>query len=213
MPQSKTGLCVATNVQPNPTSFNKYARVKLKVPITVGNLKGRNGTVAQSDKENAEALNNFFASVFTQEDTSALPIFAMRHYNYPLTEFSISRGNIQKKVMPLNSNKAAGPDGIYPRVLKELSREFAVPLEIIFRMSAKSYTLPQDWKDGHVSPIFKKGDKSSGENYRPVSLTAVACKLIEKVVRDAITNHLKTIIYYPNTNMDSCKEGPVLYSY
>ena len=93
--------------------------------------------------------------------------------------------------MSLNSNKAADPDGIYPRVLTELSEELAVPLEIIFRMSAKSYTLPQDWKDGHVSPIFKKGDKSSAENYRPVSLTAVACKLMEKFVRDAIMNHLK----------------------
>ena len=51
-------------------------------------------------------------------------------------------------------------------------------------MSANAYTLPKDWKDGHVSPIFKKGDKSSAENYRPVSLNAVAC----------------------NTNMDSCKE-------
>ena len=93
--------------------------------------------------------------------------------------------------MSLNSNKAAGPDGIYPRVLKELSKELAVPLEIIFRMSAKDYTIPQDWKDGHVSPIFKKGDKGSAENYRPVSLTAVACKLMEKFARDAIMNHLE----------------------
>ena len=105
----------------------------MKVPITVGNLKGKNGTVVQSDKEKAEALNNFFASVFTQETI---------HYNYPLTDFPISRNDIRKKLMLLNSNKAAGPDGIYPRVLNELSKELAVPLEIIFRMSAKVYTLP-----------------------------------------------------------------------
>ena len=66
---------IAANVKTNPKSFYKYARGKLKVLITVGNLKGRNGTVAQSDKEKAEALNNFFASVFTREDTSALPFF------------------------------------------------------------------------------------------------------------------------------------------
>ena len=56
--------------------------------------------------------------------------------------------------MSLNSNKAARPDEIYPRVLKELFKELAVPLEIIFRMSAKAYTLPQDWKN--VSPPFSK---------------------------------------------------------
>ena len=71
---------IAANVKNNPKSFYKYAprntpEGNLKVTVTVGDLKGRNGTVAQSDKEKAEALNNFFASVFTQEDTSALPFF------------------------------------------------------------------------------------------------------------------------------------------
>jgi len=32
-------------------------------------------TVAQSDKENGDAFNDFFASVFTSEDTSSLPDF------------------------------------------------------------------------------------------------------------------------------------------
>ena len=126
--------------------------------------------MAQSYKGNAEALHYSFANVFTKEETSALTIFEMRNYNSPLTDFAISRDDILNK-LSLNSNKAAGPDRIYPRVLKELYKELAFPLEIIFRMSAKDYTIPQDWKDGHVSPIFEKGV----ENYRPVSLTAVAC--------------------------------------
>ena len=178
---------ISANVKNNPKSFYNYARWKLKVPVTVGNLKGKNGSVAQTGREQAEALNVFFA----QEDTSVLPIFEIRAYNSTLPDFEISRDYIEKKLMSLNSNKAAGPDGIYPRVLKELSKELAVPLEIIFRMSTKDYTIPQDWKDGHVSPIFKKGDKGSAENYRPASLTAVACKLMEKFVRDAIMNNLE----------------------
>ena len=148
---------ISANVNNNPKSFYKYARGKFKVPVTVGNLKGKNGTVAQTDKEKAKALNVFFVSVFTQEDNSVLPIFEIRAYNSTLTDFEIS-DDIEKKLMLLNSNKAAGPDGIYPCVLKELSKELAVPLEIIFRMYAKDYTIPQDWKGGHVSPIFKKGD-------------------------------------------------------
>ena len=57
--------------------------------------------------------------------------------------------------MSINSNNAAGPDGIYPRVLKELSKELAIPLEIIFRMPPKDNTIPRHWKDVHVSPILK----------------------------------------------------------
>ena len=69
-------------ISANPKSFYKYARGKLKVPVTVGNLKGKNVTVAQ-----AEALNVFFASVFTQEDTSVLPIFEIRAYKFDINRF------------------------------------------------------------------------------------------------------------------------------
>ena len=50
--------------------------------------------------------------------------------------------------------------------------------------------VPQDWKDAIVVPIFKKGVKSEPSNYRPVSLTSVVCKLMERIVKDVIQDHL-----------------------
>ena len=47
-----------------------------------------------------------------------------------------------------------------------------------------------DWKKANVTPIFKKGSKGDPGNYRPVSLTSVACKLMESILRDAVTDHL-----------------------
>ena len=38
----------------------------------------------------------------------------------------------------------------------------------------------------------KKGDKKSANNYRPVSLTSIPCKSIEKIIRDEIVTHMKT---------------------
>jgi hypothetical protein len=52
--------------------------------------------------------------------------------------------------------------------------------------------VPDDWKEANVTPIFKKGAKSKPENYRPVSLTSVSCKIMESIIRDAMTQHLQT---------------------
>ena len=50
--------------------------------------------------------------------------------------------------------------------------------------------LPQGWKDGNVTPIFKKGKKHQPGNYRPVSLTSIPCRVMEKLVRNEIMEHL-----------------------
>ena len=50
--------------------------------------------------------------------------------------------------------------------------------------------MPDDWKRAIVSPIFKKGARNRAENYRPVSLTSILCKLMESFVKEVIVNHI-----------------------
>jgi hypothetical protein len=50
----------------------------------------------------------------------------------------------------------------------------------IFQVSIDTGDLPKDWRDVNISSIFKKGDKHLPENYRPVSLTSVPCKLLSR---------------------------------
>ena len=91
----------------------------------------------------------------------------------------------------LKIGKSPGPDGIHPRVLKELAKELKMPLFIIFRKSLDTGILPKVWKIANVSPIFKKGSRHLAANYRPVSLMAVACKVMESLVKDAIITHME----------------------
>ena len=44
--------------------------------------------------------------------------------------------------------------------------------------------VPVDWKLANVVPVFKKGDKKSIKNYRPISLTCICAKVMERIVHE-----------------------------
>ena len=98
----------------------------------------------------------------------------------------------------LNPNKAAGPDNITPKILKELAPEIAPILTLIFRRSYSSGQIPNIWKSANVCPVFKKGTKYDPINYRPISLTCKSCKVMEHIVTSHIMTHADTHnIMYP----------------
>ena len=79
---------------------------------------------------------------------------------------------------------------IHPRLLKETCSSISLPLKHLFRKSLDEGIQPEDWKKADVTAIFKSGDRKLPENYRTISLTSVVCKVIEKLIRDEIVNHM-----------------------
>ncbi|GAB0207044.1 mitochondrial enolase superfamily member 1 [Grus japonensis] len=98
---------------------------------------------------------------------------------------------VQDLLLQLDAHKPMGPNGIHPRVLKELDDVIAGPLSIIFQWSWESGEVPVNWKLANVVLIFEKGKKEDPGNYRPVSLTSVPGKIMEKVILGAIEKHLR----------------------
>ena len=86
---------------------------------------------------------------------------------------------------------ALGPDNLHPKVLIECADVLAKPLYEICRESLDSGNLPEIWKLAHVTPIYKKDKKNDPLNYRPISLTSVPCKIMERVLRDKIVQQLE----------------------
>jgi len=79
----------------------------------------------------------------------------------------------------LDAHKSMGPDGMHPRVLRQLVDVVAEPLSVIFERSQRTEEVPEDWRKDSVTPIFKKGKKEDPGNYRPVSLTSTLGKVME----------------------------------
>ena len=184
---------LAKDAKKNPKEFYSYMKSKTSNRESVGPLKadGKDTEFVTSDEDMAEMLNEFFSSVFTDEDLTNVPTPEQKyHGNFPLHNVEITVEKVKSKIDSLRMGAAPGPDGITPRLLRSISDSIAVPLATIFKRSLDEGVVPEDWRLANVTPIYKKGGKSKVGNYRPVSLTAIICKLMEGIIKDAVTRHL-----------------------
>ena len=141
----------------------------------------------------ADVLNEYFSSVFTKEDTSSLPV--------PFTKFEGNKSEhlgqlfvnpemIEKKIKKMKDNKSPGVDGIPQKLLKEIVEQISTPLAKVLNLSLDEGIVPSEWKEANITPLFKKRSRNKPENYRPVSLTSVVCKLLETLIRDHMVEFL-----------------------
>ena len=167
------------SIKDNPKKFWKYVKSKTRFQHKIADLVNQNGTACTLDNEKAEELNKTFANVFSvtskNDLISTLPNFPV---SYSMDVPDISQELMLIKINALNEHKAWGPDDINPQLLKECANEIKLPLQQIFTRSIIEGEIPADWKKANVTPIFKKGERHKPDNYRPISLTSVVCKLL-----------------------------------
>ena len=108
-----------------------------------------------------------------------------------LEELELSEDTILKHLKTLKPDKSPGPDEIHSKVLRETADAICIPLYLIFKKSMNEGQVPTAWKKANVVPLHKTGRKDGSGNYRPVSLTSVTCKVMEKIVRDKIAEHME----------------------
>ena len=173
------------------SSEEGYVRSKMKTKSNIGQFELPDGSYTNDNQEKAEILNSYFASVFAVEGPEALPEFEDRIFAEPLIDIDINETNIAKAIDKLKASKSQGPDQIHPKLIKECKDPLIKPLQIIFKKSMENSQLPSIWKQGNVTAIFKSGSKTKPENYKPISLTSVPGKLLERLIRDILVKHME----------------------
>ncbi|CAJ1076957.1 uncharacterized protein LOC125983400 [Xyrichtys novacula] len=139
---------------------------------------------AEGEASLAEELNTFFARFEVEPPKAATP-HPMVHSNFTLTEHEVRR-----TLRAVDPRKAAGPDGVPGRVLRDCAEQLAGVFTRIFNQSLAESSVPPCLKSSIIVPLPKKPQISSLNDYRPVALTPVVMKCFEKLVRGHITSHL-----------------------
>ena len=208
---------LAKECSSNPKAFFRYVNsykkkstnfIRLKKILT--NINTDKETLTNTDKETADELNAYFKSVFTTDkDTAALNVnyffktfvnddhaepfdlpYNVTDEQHFLKDVEISKDELYDLLKAVNPNKSAGDDGIHSRVLQECAKELVEPLYMLFKYSLNTSTVPKSWKSATITPLFKTDDRSSAENYRPISITSQVIKILEKIVRNKLMDHL-----------------------
>ena len=174
----------------NPKLLHSYIRSKKVGRLTVGPIKLSSGHLSDDAGVMAEALADAFSAVYTRD----LPQHPAPHQVFcgSIETAFLSVDIVMKALQDLDGNSAMGPDGLHPMLLKSCAAHLAYPLYIVFRRSLMEGTLPDAWMISHVVPIFKKGSRYDPLNYRPISLTSVCCKTMERILCQHLTDYLDT---------------------
>ena len=166
----------------------RYVNSKLKTRERIPTFKNMDGTFSVSPLEKAEALNQYFGSIFVDENLNGIPISTVSSKH--LNSIRFTKEMILEKLQVLNPSKSKGPDGWHPYFLRELSEELSESLSMLFQQYLKERVVPTDWLRVCITAIHKNGAKGILSNYRPISITSALCKLFESIIKVFIIEHL-----------------------
>ena len=109
----------------------------------------------------------------------------------PLRTWSSRLKVLKLKLQKLDPSKSQGPDNLPPWFLKMIVADLVLIFRDLFQASVDTGQVPEQWKTANITALFTKGNRAEASNYRPVSLTVVACKILEHIIHSHVMKHLE----------------------
>ena len=166
----------------NQGSFFRFVNKKLTCKKGVSMLRSKDGTMIVDDKQRADLLNEYFSSVCTVDDNRLPVIDHINPTSVQIDSVIFTPLKVAAAIKKLKPNQSSGPDGLVPLLFKNLSQSLAGPLSLLFSAFMSVGRIPGEWKKAIITPVYKNGDSSDVSNYRPIALTNVICKIMERVI-------------------------------
>ena len=180
------------------TSQKRALAISTPLSTTVKELK-LNGSIISYSSELSNAFNDHFSTIGlclaneippndNNNDLSYINYINVNHnkFSFSSTSTSIVFSHLNK----LCRSKATGLDNISAKIICECADLISVSLCGLFNKSLLSGIFLDDWKRARVTPLFKQGEASDLNNYRPISVISVLAKVFERIVYDQLYNFL-----------------------
>ena len=144
-------------------------------------------------------FNNYFTDIgknlADKIDTSNKHPFDHYLHSPSISKFHLKQTNPNEIISVINNlpmKTSAGHDKISCIILKEIKDIIAQPLSLLVNQAFNTGVFPSKLKLAKVIPLFKKGDKTSIENYRPISLLPCMSKVLEKIINIQLYDYFQS---------------------
>ena len=157
------------------------------------NINGENQT---EPNKISESFNKFFSEIGGNlaknfpNDYSEFRNYLGEPVSHSMFLYHTSESEIAKIIKSLKNTNSTGYDNFSTKFIKLSSFILAPALTKIFNLSINAGVYPSNLKIAKVIPIFKKGDPTSVNNYRPISILSPINKIFEKILYSRLTKYI-----------------------
>ena len=146
--------------------------------------KGQYESTHRSDvKPSDEDFKQFFESTLNPPTNSSFdPNMFTSDISIPILDEPITPLEVKQQAKMLKHDKASGPDGLSPSILKMLPAQWILLLTNIFNAIFQARIYPREWTRTRMCTLFKKGDRKDVNNYRGISIMNSMAKLYDMVL-------------------------------
>lgn len=155
-------------------------------PLLVKLKKEQNGKLIFNRVELVELAADFYAKLYSKEpnETNNTNIPLSQEQELPIPP--ILPEETRQELKNLKIGKISGPDKIENETLKNLRKALVEPLTKLFNIIIETGVVPKQWGTSEIIILYKKGEKSDINNYRPISLSANIGKLFCKILKNRL---------------------------
>ena len=162
---------------------------KNKIKHNKINQLSHNNSKLTNSQDISETINNFFSEIGPNLASNFDNLNNNEHKKYlaapapqSILLHSINAKEILDTIKSLKNSNSSGHDFFTTKFVK-LSAPILIPALVkIFNLALKTGVYPDSLKIAKVIPVFKKGDPSSVNNYRPISILSSINKIFEKIL-------------------------------
>jgi hypothetical protein len=168
--------------------------------------KGKVNLTSVTDEDGAlplttdQSLFNFATAMFKaavpphrssgHDEITARVASAARRYTINPTEdslrWSCTAADVERICTHIDVRRAYGSDNVHPAFLKYGGKALYKALSISFNYSYRHSVIPLQWTQSLVVPLYKDGDRTKADSYRPISLTSCIMRTMEHLIQECL---------------------------